>query len=174
MTTPITQQRDALLQAAQLGDDNALAHLLQVWQPDIRRYAVRHCLASDVDDAVQEAMFIITRRLQTLRVLAAFSSWLFQVVRRECRRLERHVFRLDPYDEVRMEHWLATQTDESVRLDLVRALESLPPHYREIILLRDFQEHSIREIAAGLGLSIAAAKSRLHRARQLIREYLLA
>lgn len=174
MTSATTQQREALLQAAYLGDNSALAHLLQVWQPDIRRYAVRHCLASNVDDAVQEAMFIITRRLQTLRVLAAFSSWLFQIVRRECRRLERYVFGLDPYDEVKMAQWLTTQTDESVRLDLVRALESLPQHYREIILLRDFQEHTIREIAVSLGLSIAAAKSRLHRARQLIREYLLA
>lgn len=174
MTRPVVQQRETLLKAACLGDNTALVHLLEVWQPDIRRYAVRHCLASDVDDAVQEAMFIITRRLQTLRVLGAFSGWLFQVVRRECRRLERHLFRQDPYDEVKMEHWLATQTDESVRVDLVRALESLPQHYREIILLRDFQERTVQEIAAHLELTTAAAKSRLHRARQLIREYLLA
>jgi RNA polymerase sigma factor (sigma-70 family) len=56
----------------------------------------------------------------------------------------------------------------------VSALESLPPHYREIILLRDFEELSIRELAQQLALTPAAVKSRLHRARQLMREYLLA
>jgi RNA polymerase sigma factor (sigma-70 family) len=123
---------------------------------------------------VQETLLIMTRRLQSLRVLAALSSWLFQIVRRECRRLERRVFRLDPYDESKMEAWLTTQSDDGVRTDLIRALESLPDHYREIILLRDFQEYTIREIATRLQLTTAAAKSRLHRARQLMREYLLA
>jgi len=167
------EQRHALLEDARQGNPTALAHLLQEWQPDIRRYAFRHCLASDVDDAVQETLLIMTRRLKSLRVLAAFSSWLFQIVRRECRRLERRFFQLDPYDESKMESWLASNTDEAVRLDLMRALESLPSHYREIILLRDFQEYTIAEIATTLQLTPAASKSRLHRARQLIREYLL-
>jgi RNA polymerase sigma factor (sigma-70 family) len=167
-------EQQPLLEAAKLGDTAALAQLLQAWQPDIRRYAFRHCLASDVDDAVQETLLIMTRRLQSLRVLAALSSWLFQIVRRECRRLERRLFRLDPYDESKMEAWLANHTDEAVRVDVVRALESLPAHYREIILLRDFHENTIEEIASTLQLTTAATKSRLHRARQLIREYLLA
>ncbi len=170
----ITEQHYSLLEAAQRGDPTALDRLLQVCQPDIRRYAYRHCLASDVDDAVQETLLIMTRRLRSLRVVAAFSGWLFQVVRRECRRLERRLFRLDPYDEAKMERWLATASDQTVRLDLIRALESLPEHYREIILLRDFHEMTIREIAARIRLTIPAAKSRLRRARQLVREYLLA
>jgi len=82
----------------------------------------------------------MTRRLQSLRVVAAFSGWLLQVVRRECRRLGRRLFNLDPYDEEKMEAWLTTSTDQAVRLDLTAALESLPGQYREIILLRDFQE----------------------------------
>ncbi|MHB8534853.1 MAG: RNA polymerase sigma factor [Sulfuricaulis sp.] len=106
--------------------------------------------------------------------MAAFSGWLFQVVRRECRRLERHVFDLDPYDEEKIENWLATHSDEIVRLDLISALESLPEHYREIILLRDFEGMTIREMAGRLQLTTTATKSRLRRARQLVREYLLA
>jgi RNA polymerase sigma factor (sigma-70 family) len=54
------------------------------------------------------------------------------------------------------------------------APESLPPDYREILLLRDFEELTIGEIAQRLGITPAAAKSRLHRARTLAREYLLA
>lgn len=170
----LLEQHHSLLEAARLGDTTALEYLLQAYQPDIRRYAFQHCLLSDVDDAVQETLLIITRRLRSLRSVAAFSSWLFTVVRRQCRRLERRVFGLDPYDEEKMESWLAVHTDETVRLDLINALESLPEHYREIILLRDFNGMTIREIAAKIRLSASATKSRLHRARQLIREYLLA
>ncbi len=168
-----TKQHYALLEAARLGDISALDRLLRICQPDVRRYAYRHCLASDVDDAVQETLLIMTRRLRYLRVVAAFSGWLLQVVRRECRRLERRLFRLDPYEEEKMERWLATASDQTVRLDLIRALESLPEHYREIILLRDFHEMTILEVAARIRLTTSATKSRLHRARQLVREYLL-
>ena len=170
----IAKQHYPLLEAARLGDTSALDRLLRICQPDARRYAYRHCLMSDVDDAVQEALLIVARRLQSLRAVTAFSGWLFQIVRRECRRLERRVFRLDPYDEEKMEAWLATSPDETVRLDLIRALESLPEQYREVILLRDFQELTIREIAAQIRITTPATKSRLHRARQLVREYLLA
>ena len=170
----IAKQHYPLLEAARLGDTSALDRLLRICQPDARRYAYRHCLMSDVDDAVQEALLIVARRLQSLRAVTAFSGWLFQIVRRECRRLERRVFRLDPYDEEKMEAWLATSPDETVRLDLIRALESLPEQYREVILLRDFQELTVREIAAQIRITTPATKSRLHRARQLVREYLLA
>ena len=113
---------------------------------------------------------IVSRKIATLQILSAFSSWLFRVVKRECRRLERHVFGLDPL----VENWLATYTDTTLHLDLTRTLESLPEHYRAIILLRDFEERTIREIAATCDLTVVATKSRLHRARLLMREYLLA
>lgn len=166
-------QYHPLLEAARLGDPSSLDSLLRICQPDIRRYAFRHCLVSNVDDAVQETLLIVVHRLRSLRAIAAFSGWLFQIVRRECRRLERRLFRFDPYDEEKMEAWLATCPDEGVRLDLVDALESLPEHYREVILLRDFYEMTIREIAAQLRLTVPATKSRLHRARELVREHLL-
>jgi RNA polymerase sigma-70 factor (ECF subfamily) len=61
---------------------------------------------------------------------------------------------------------------EDLRLDVVRAIESLPPTYREVILLRDLQEMTIGEIATALGLTREATKSRLHRARSMVREFL--
>lgn len=162
-----------LIEAARAGDPAALDRLLRRCQPDIRRYARRNCLMGDVDDAVQETLMILSRRVQSLRVLVAFSSWLFTIVRRECRRLERRVLGIEHLDEQKTEHWLAARSVEGLRLDLVRALESLPPHYREIILLRDFEERSIRELAQHLALTPAAVKSRLHRARHLMRDYLV-
>ncbi|OON61142.1 RNA polymerase subunit sigma-24 [Massilia sp. KIM] len=162
-----------LLDAAHRGDPAALDRLLQVCQPDIRRYAQRSCLISDVDDAVQEALLVLSRRLSSVRALAAFSGWLFKVVQRECRRLGRRMLDYDPYDDERAERWLAAHDDAALKLELVNTLESLPRDYLEIILLRDFEEYSIAEIAEALGLSTAAAKSRLHRARAMAREYLV-
>jgi RNA polymerase sigma factor (sigma-70 family) len=163
-----------VLVRAHLGDAQALDALLRLCRPDVRRYAQRHCLVSDVDDAVQETLMVLARRLQSVRTLAAFSGWLFQVVKRECRRLGRVAFRYDPWDEAAVEQWAARHSTDELRLDLVAALQSLSPTHLEVILLRDFEALSIAEIAVQLDLTVAATKSRLHRARTLTREYLLA
>ena len=59
-----------------------------------------------------------------------------------------------------------------LRIDLARAIQSLPEHYRAVLLLRDVEELTIDEIAARLTLTREAAKARLHRARRLVRDYL--
>jgi RNA polymerase sigma factor (sigma-70 family) len=165
---------EALLLSAHAGDVESLSRLLEVYRPDIRRYAQQRCLISDVDDAVQEALLVLARHLSSVRKLSSFSSWLFKVVQRECRRLGRSVLRQDPYEEATVDAWMATHTPESLKLDMASALESLPPHYLQVLLLRDFEELSIREIGERLGLGSPAVKSRLHRARLMVREYLLA
>jgi RNA polymerase sigma factor (sigma-70 family) len=68
---------------------------------------------------------------------------------------------------------LASRSDDSLHLDLIRALESLPAHYLEVVLLRDFAELTISEMAKKLGMQVPGVKSRLHRARELVREYLV-
>ena len=159
--------------AAQTGDPAAIERLLAVCQADARRYARRHCQVSDVDDAVQETLLIVARRVKGLKAAAAFSSWLFTVIKRECARLARAMFRHDALDEEAIEQQLAARSDEALRVDLAAALESLPAHYLEVVLLRDFEELTIAEIAQHLHEETGAIKSRLHRARELVREYLL-
>jgi RNA polymerase sigma factor (sigma-70 family) len=78
-----------------------------------------------------------------------------------------------PLDDEIAERHLMRKPDDSLRIDLARALESLPAHYLEVVLLRDFEELTIAEIAERLGEQPGAVKSRLHRARELVREYLL-
>lgn len=166
-------ERDNLILAAQTGDAAAVERLLAVCQADARRYARRHCHASDVDDAVQESLLVISRKIKGLKVAIAFSSWLFVVIKRECRRLERLMFRTEPLEEDRIEDQLLRKTDDDLRIDLAAALESLPAHYLEVVLLRDFEELTINEIAQRLNEQTGAVKSRLHRARELVREYML-
>jgi RNA polymerase sigma factor (sigma-70 family) len=67
---------------------------------------------------------------------------------------------------------LAYMPTDELRLDVVRAIESLSPAHREVILLRDLQEMTIGEIAQSLHITREAVKSRLHRARLLLREFL--
>lgn len=165
--------RTNLIFAAQTGDPASIERLLASCQADARRYAYKHCQVSDIDDAVQESLLVISRKVSGLKAAAAFSSWLFTVIKRECRKLERMMFRHDPLDEDLAEQQLATRTDDALRVDLANALESLPAHYLEVVLLRDFQELTIAEIAQHLGEPTGAIKSRLHRARELVREYIL-
>lgn len=166
-------ERENLILAAQTGDPLAITRLLAVCQADARRYARRHCQVSDIDDAVQESLLIISRKVAGLKAVVAFSSWLFTVIKRECRKLERLMFKHEPLEDEVTEQQLARRTDQALRIDLARALESLPAHYLEVVLLRDFEELTIAEIAERLGEQPGAIKSRLHRARELVREYLL-
>ena len=115
---------------------------------------------------------ILSRKVKGLKAAAAFSSWLFIVIKRECRRLQRLTLRHEPLDEDVADRQIASRSDASLRIDLANALESLPAHYLEVILLRDFEELTIAEIAERLGQQAGAVKSRLHRARELVREYL--
>ncbi|MBK6320800.1 RNA polymerase sigma factor [Candidatus Aalborgicola defluviihabitans] len=165
--------RNNLILAAQTGDPVAIGRLLAVCQADARRYAHKHCQSSDVDDAVQESLLIIARKVSGLKAAAAFSGWLFTVIKRECRKLERMMFKTDSLDEDLAEHQLLCKSDNDLRIDLAAALESLPAHYLEVVLLRDFEDLTISEIAERLDEQSGAIKSRLHRARELVREYML-
>lgn len=171
--TAINSERENLIMAAQTGEPAAISRLLAVCQADARRYAYRHCHASDVDDAVQESLLVVSRKVSGLKTAAAFSSWLFTVIKRECRKLERMMFKHDPLPDELAEEKMLCRTDAALRIDLAKALESLPAHYLEVVLLRDFEELTIAEIAQRLGEQQGAVKSRLHRARELVREYML-
>jgi RNA polymerase sigma factor (sigma-70 family) len=107
--------------------------------------------------------------------VATFASWLFRIVERECYRLFRRQRSAESLDELAphdMPHSPLVPTD--LRMDLTRALQQLTPIYREVLLLRDVHELTAPEVAAELGLSLEAVKSRLHRARAQVREQLLA
>ncbi|SEJ06387.1 RNA polymerase sigma factor, sigma-70 family [Paraburkholderia diazotrophica] len=119
-------------------------------------------------------LLIVAPKFESVPAAAAFSGWLFSVVRHECRRLGRKALNFDPYNEEDVDRCLAQHDTDSLRRELIEALQSLPPDYRDVLLLRDFEELTIGEIAARLCLSVPATKSRLHRARSLAREYLLA
>jgi len=165
-----TSVADALL-AAKAGDREAMLMLLVTSQPNIRRYARRTCRLEDVDDAVQETLAAMARRVTALRSPAALFGWLFVVVKRECYQLARRSARFrEPPDAFAGE--LILRPELELRCDLANAINSLPEHYRRIVIARDFEECTIDEIASANDISREATKARLRRARELLREYL--
>ena len=162
-----------LIEAARGGDEKALVALLAAAQPDVRRYAARNCRVADIDDAVQETLLLLYRRVGTLRAVTSFSAWIFAVAKRACLRLLRMGSGIDDARADEMDARLVHLRPEDIRIDLSRAIQSLPEHYREVILLRDIEEFSIDEIAAVLGQTRESVKARIHRARIMIREYLM-
>jgi len=164
----------AVFASAQAGDPAALDRVLRQLQPDIRRYARRQChRTSAIEDVVQEALIVLYRRMGTVRDPLALAAWIFRIVTRLCMLpvlgLMHGAETLT--DQHTAEH-LARTPEHDLRIDLVRALESLPQMYREVILLRDMEQLTIGELAERLAITREAAKSRIHRARALMREYL--
>jgi RNA polymerase sigma factor (sigma-70 family) len=160
------------LEAARTGDRLALERVLGQSRQNLRRYAEFHCIVNDVEDAVQESLLQVSRKLGSLRELECFASWLFRIVKRECNRLKRGRKLLTGQDIPECLLPVVYPDPVEWRQDVAAALESLPLHYREVILLRDLEGLTIEETAEQLGLSREAVKSRLHRARVVAREFL--
>lgn len=163
----------SVLDRARAGEQAAIALLLTRSRPELVRYAHRSCMISDIDDAVQEAMLVVSRKVGTLRHPRAWSRWIFRIIRRTCHRLARVTLRTDPWDDGVADAYLRTKRDDELRLDVAVAIESLPARDREVVVLRDLEGLTIGEIADRLATTRAAVKGRLHRARELTREYLV-
>lgn len=160
--------------AAQAGNPAALDRLLRELQPDIRRYARRQChRTSVIEDVVQEALIVLYRRVGTIRDPLALAGWVLRMVTRLCMLPVLGVMRgAQALTERHEAEHFARMPQHELRLDLVRALESLPEIYREVLLLRDMEQLTIGEVAERLQVTREATKSRIHRARALVREYL--
>jgi RNA polymerase sigma-70 factor (ECF subfamily) len=161
-----------------------------------RRYAprvyhlARRLLGNDADaeDVTQEVLLQVVRKLHTFRGEAAITTWLHQVTVRAAlayrrRRAQREEHRVhEPLDEFTAEgghrmpvrHWAPEDrlaSEETQRL-IDEAIASLPEMYRDVYVLADVEELPNPEIADLLGLSVPAVKSRLHRARLMMRRAL--
>jgi RNA polymerase sigma factor (sigma-70 family) len=160
-----------LIEAARQGDPVALKALVCAARPHVQRIARRRCLAN-ADDAAQEALWIIHRKVPTLRSVAAFPAWLLRVVARICLGLVGPLWsRVEA-----LKHEDATHAADALpldlRIDLANAVDALPDTYRDTMLMHYYEDLPVAEIAVRLGISAAATKVRLHRGRDLLRRHL--
>ena len=178
------------------GDGAAFSELVHRYQDRVFALAL-HLLrdASEAEEVVQETFLSALENLAGFRGDAAFSTWLHRVaanaalmrLRRRRRApegtVEQPVEELLPrFDaagriEASLHHDWSKRADEQledreVRLAIENAVQNLPEDYRIVFLLRDVEGLSSEEMAEILGISVAAVKSRLHRARLVLREKL--
>ncbi|MGH3426342.1 MAG: RNA polymerase sigma factor, partial [Mycobacteriales bacterium] len=85
---------EQLIAAAQGGDAESVAALVSSSHPHVRRFAHTLCASpEDAEDATQEALIILYRKVGTLRASAALASWMFRIVSNECLRQWRLILR---------------------------------------------------------------------------------
>lgn len=173
----------ALVDRAADGDTAAFAELVRRHQQEVFTLAVRLLgdreLAADVS---QEALVRAWRALPSFRGEAAFTTWLHRITvntawsaRRRARR--HHGAPLDSISEPgfsteRPDHPERMGDSSAMRRAILTALDRLPPGSRSVVVLKDIHGWTHAEIADSLGISVTAAKVRLHRARGRLRDEL--
>ncbi len=181
MSDTATETNGAPIKAEQVFRDHA---------PRVYHLA-RRILGNDADaqDVTQDVMLQVVRKLDSFRGESAFPTWLHRVTvnaalahrRKQSSRKEQAVS--DPMDhfiEDGHRHPVKSWTEQPEHLVLGQereqqiegAIERLPDDYREVFVLADVEQLPNAEIADILGLSLSAVKSRLHRARLMMRNHL--
>ncbi|HZZ64584.1 MAG TPA: sigma-70 family RNA polymerase sigma factor [Candidatus Baltobacteraceae bacterium] len=141
---------------------------------------------ADARDLTQEAFIRVYRAWRSFQPGTSFLSWVYRIVtnlyRDELRRKKGRYQDEIPEDNVPqtvggerplavtpIEDYVEAQLGEG----LARSLEQLSPEQRQVIVLADIEEYSYQEIAEIMGCSIGTVRSRLHRARALLRRLVL-
>lgn len=168
---------DTLVDAARAGQAGAMDQLAREALPFVQTVARQ--LASnraDAEEIAQDTLVAMLRNLDGFSGRSSFRSWLFAIVRSQVGRKYRRK-RPTPasacgtaWREPYLRHDDARAWE--IRADLRRAFASLSDLDRTIVLGRDLNGESAQAIAHELGLSVAALKSRLHRARTQVRSCL--
>jgi DNA-directed RNA polymerase specialized sigma24 family protein len=153
---------------AQRGDPEAVDGLLRAVFPTARRFAARSCASrEDAEDAVQDALTALVRRVSALRAAEAVTSWLFVTIRHACLRRAPGVV-LVPIDLVGDVAGADLAGGVVDRVAVAAALAALPAAQREMIVLVDLLDLPAERAARQLGIGVRAARSRLHRARRAL------
>lgn len=170
---------DEIVRLAQAGDRAAVERVLAEVAPAVYRFGRRMCgNAHDADDVVQDTLLNVALNLESFEGRASFSSWVFALARSACARRRRGLKNLPPVDGGAVDAGDCAPSPEAVAAEreilggVLDALDRLTPEAREVILLRDVEGLSAVEAASVLEIGVDALKSRLHRARALLRKEL--
>jgi RNA polymerase sigma-70 factor (ECF subfamily) len=173
---------DALAARAAAGDQQALHELLAEIQPRVRRICGRMLLyPEDAEEAAQDALLLVSTRIQTFAGRSRFTTWLHAVAansaRSTYRSLKRRSVELPTEELPTAADPRTTSVIAGSRLDFLEALETLGvghPALVEPLLLRDIQELEYADIAELLDIPVGTVKSRIHSARQIVQPMLAA
>ncbi len=190
MTTLQVRDRDAaeLVRLAQSGDTRAFDELVRRYRDKVYRLSykiLRH--EEDAAEALQDAFLSAYRGLKNFKAESTFSTWLYRIATNASlmkyrRRRDGHVSLeqsqsgVEEAEGLQIPDW-STQPvqdllDAETREVMEDSIQRLPEELRTVFVLRDVEGLSNAEVAEVLNLSVAAVKSRLHRARIALRDRL--
>jgi RNA polymerase sigma-70 factor (ECF subfamily) len=160
---------EPLRRRAVAGDQAAFESLIRpLVEPGLRLALSMLGNRRDAEDATQEALTRAWRKLHQLRQGMPVRPWFFAIVANQCRNMRRTPwFRLTSVVDV--VHHQPSPEPGVEHLDLERGLEQLPAADRGALFMHFYLDLSIEEVAATLGVSPAAAKSRIYRACHRLR-----
>jgi RNA polymerase sigma-70 factor (ECF subfamily) len=180
---------DSLVEQAQHKDYQAFEELVKRYEGKMYGHTLRLLgNREDAEDVLQETFLNVFKGLENFRGDSSFSTWIYRIATNNAlmrlRKLshgERELLDELPPPESMKRQALASHIldpkdallEKEMLDELDKAVERLPEKYRTIFLLRDVEEFPTDRAAKVLGISEAAVKSRLHRARLYIREILL-
>lgn len=174
-----------VIQRAQRGDADAFETLYGLHKRRVYSLCLRMTgNTAEAEDLTQEAFLQLYRKIATFRGESAFSTWLHRMA---VNVVLMHL-RKKGLPQVSLEETLEPQQEDGPkkdfggpdqtlagsvdRVNLERAIESLPPGYRIIFVLHDVEGYEHNEIAEMMGCSIGNSKSQLHKARMKLRDLL--
>jgi len=181
----------ALIERIRRGEKELFHELVRPYERSVylTAYSVLRNPA-DAEDVAQETLLKAFVHLDQLRSTEKFKAWLLLIAVNEARmrrrKDHRHLYESLEEQAVDLEDgefmpqqfadWREVPSEvaekKEIRAAVLRALDSLPPRYREVFVLRDMQHLRVAETAQVLGISIPAVKTQLHRARLQMREHL--
>jgi RNA polymerase sigma-70 factor, ECF subfamily len=179
-----------LIAAVQRGQNELFYELVRPYER--RVYAAALAILrneTDAEDVAQEAMLKALANIRQFRAEAKFSTWLIQITVNEAlmRRRRERTAKMEAIDDRKdnaegdytprdFADWREIPSEalerKEVRQKLAEALASLDRKYREVFVLRDMEQLNIQETAEALGISVASVKTRLLRARLMLRDLL--
>lgn len=181
-TTPrAIPKEQALITAAQAGDSVAFDRLVESYQEYLYRLLLRACHhPQDAEEVTVEAFARAYERLAQFEGRSSFITWLGRIATNLCfRRREKVELSTVSLDEAPEQSDAGTiphppSPEQQILQDEMRrtiraAIADLPEPDQTVLRLRDIEGVSAREVSACTGLTIAAVKARLHRARQSLR-----
>ncbi len=177
-------KESSLITRAQAGDSKAFETLVLKYKDRLYGIASSVCsrMPSEADDVAQETFVSALKHINSFKANAAFGTWLYRIAANNCWQRFRKVkteARSEMPDEHSKGHPSRSCVNENaLKNELSRAvskaLASLPSDYRIAITLCDIEGLSNAEAAGRIKVSLAALKTRLHRARNLLKKQLAA
>ena len=174
-------EREAMDDAREQVSTEALQHLDALY--NLARWLVRDPV--EAEDLVQETYLRALRAAHQFHPGTNLRAWLFQILRNtfytQYKRNQREPKAVDPEELERAVHasgavrageGLAGSADGAAGLDLTSALSRLPEEYRSVVLLADLEDYTMGEIAAIMDCPVGTVKSRLFRARGILKDLL--